>query len=303
MLTYNQEDFIAQAIEGVLMQQTNFNYQLVIGEDCSTDKTREICKQYASKYPSKIKLLLADKNMGLIGNYIKTYSECTGKYVAICDGDDYWIDPFKLQNQVDFLEKNPEFDLIFTSHKDLFPSGEIKIRNTNKLLDTSSFKELVFENYIASVTVLFKNEQLPETMESWMMNLPYGDWPTYLWILKDGGKVKFLNEATAVYRKNLGISTNLREYRDKIGRINLYILRNILKEPFFLKKKAIIEKAISRLELGLMASYNREGKYVKAFILFIKLCAKKNPVYIAKLFAYSLRRNFLPESKKLKMLL
>ncbi len=79
MLTYNQENLISQAIEGVLKQQTNFRYQLVIGEDCSTDQTTKICKEYAAKYPEKIKLLLNNENIGIGANYIKTYQECTGK--------------------------------------------------------------------------------------------------------------------------------------------------------------------------------------------------------------------------------
>src|SRR5690606_17343154 len=89
MLTYQQKEYIAQAIEGVLMQKTSFKYELVIGEDFSTDGTREICAKYASENPSKIKLLLNERNLGIGENYVRTYKECQGKYVAICDGDDY----------------------------------------------------------------------------------------------------------------------------------------------------------------------------------------------------------------------
>lgn len=115
MITYNHEKYIAQAIEGVLMQQCNFAYQLVIGNDHSTDQTRAVCEEYAQKYPDKIKLLPdTGKNMGATQNFIRTYNACTGKYVALCEGDDYWTNPLKLQKQVDFLEENPQY--LFAAH-------------------------------------------------------------------------------------------------------------------------------------------------------------------------------------------
>jgi len=191
MLTYNQEEFIAQAIEGVLAQKTDFKYQLVIGEDCSTDGTREICLNYAEKYPDKIKLLLNHKNVGLIANYVKTYKACTGKYVAICDGDDYWIDPLKLNKQVNFLENNSEYKIVFTHNLNLYPSGELIERKKDEMGCTTQFQDLVKNNYIPSVTVLFKKEKLTNSVNKWLLKYPYGDWPTYLFILRSGGKIYF----------------------------------------------------------------------------------------------------------------
>jgi glycosyltransferase involved in cell wall biosynthesis len=111
MITYNHGDFIAQAIEGILMQKTNFDFELVIGEDFSKDNTREICIGYKNKYPDKIRLFLNEKNEGMTSNFIHVLDSCTGKYIAFCEGDDYWTDPYKLQKQVDFLEKHPGFSL------------------------------------------------------------------------------------------------------------------------------------------------------------------------------------------------
>lgn len=113
MITYNHEKYISQAIEGVLMQQTSFKYEIVIGEDCSTDSTREIVVSYKKKYSDRIKLLLHDVNIGAINNHIVTFNACNGKYIAFCEGDDYWTDPYKLQKQVDFLEKNPKANFCF----------------------------------------------------------------------------------------------------------------------------------------------------------------------------------------------
>lgn len=185
ILTYNQEKFIAQAIESILMQRTNFHYQLVIGEDCSDDKTRLICDKYAEDYGNKIKLLPSpDKNTGLITNYMRTIKECDGKYIAICDGDDYWIDEYKLQKQVGFLESNPEYSIVYTRVRKFFPNGEFKESNATPKKITTDFEDLILDNYIPSVTVLFKNLQYSGTLPFWIFKFPYGDWPTYLWTVR-----------------------------------------------------------------------------------------------------------------------
>jgi glycosyltransferase involved in cell wall biosynthesis len=289
MLTYNQEDFIAQAIEGVLMQKTDFSIQMVIGEDCSTDNTRNIVREYAQKYPDKIKIILNERNIGLIANYVKTYTQCTGKYVAICDGDDYWIDPLKLQKQVSFLEENPDYAIVYTNNKNLIPSGDIIISDKKENLHTTTFEELVFENYIPSVTVLFRNKQLPEGMSKWIQQFPYGDWPSYLWLTVDGGKIYFLDEVTSVYRKNFGTSTVLREERSKMGEINLLILQNIRNDENFIHRQDLVNKGILKYKKGLMASYNKEKKYLKSIFLMVELCFKTRPFLILKLYAYSLK--------------
>ena len=111
MITYNHERFIAQAIEGVLMQQTDFGVELVIGEDCSTDGTRAIVRHYGERYPERIRLLLPERNRGGLANAVATFNACRGQYIAPCEGDDYWTDPLKLQKQVGFLEAHPDYVL------------------------------------------------------------------------------------------------------------------------------------------------------------------------------------------------
>ena len=115
MITYNHENFIREAIEGVLMQKTDFPIELIIGEDCSTDGTRKIVMEYASKYPDIIRPLLPDSNLGMMKNFIETMQAATGKYIALCEGDDYWTDPYKLQKQVDILNKLPDIISVTTN--------------------------------------------------------------------------------------------------------------------------------------------------------------------------------------------
>jgi len=290
MLTYNQEQFIAQTIESVLMQKTNFSYQLVIGEDCSTDATRSICKSYAQQFPEKIKLLAPlEKNIGLIANYMRTIKECNGKYIAICDGDDYWIDEYKLQKQVDFLENNPDFSMVYTRVRKLFPNGAFKesVVNPKK---TTSIDDLISDNYIPSVTALFKNIQNHQNqLPDWILNFPYGDWPTYLWTIRNGGKIHFLDEVTAVYRMDIGVSSNITKKNSKLLNVNLGILYQMLNDFNFSDNKKIIQKEILQKKINLMLSYNRENQYftaLKQLVLNMKINEKK--FHVLKLYLYSL---------------
>jgi glycosyltransferase involved in cell wall biosynthesis len=108
MITYNHEKFIAQAMESVLMQETDFPVELVIGEDCSTDGTRQIIKVYAEKYPHVIRALLPERNLGMQRNSAAVSAACRGEYIACLEGDDYWIAPSKLCKQVDILDRSAE---------------------------------------------------------------------------------------------------------------------------------------------------------------------------------------------------
>src|SRR6185436_18390622 len=113
MIAYNIERFIGQAIDSVLMQRADFDYEIVIGEDCSTDGTRDIVRQYAAEHPSKIRPILRVNNLGMNANFVATLQECRGTYIALLDGDDYWTSPYKLQRQVDFLDNHPEYSISF----------------------------------------------------------------------------------------------------------------------------------------------------------------------------------------------
>ena len=209
MITYNHEDYISQAIEGVLMQKTNFLIELIIGEDCSTDKTREICIKYQQQYSDIIKLQLPETNKGMMRNFIENMQAAQGKYIAICEGDDYWIDPLKLQKQVDFLEANKEFGLCFTDVNALCQDTKIIEESVlkNSLTDTAiSFENhLINKRYLAPCTWVFRSEMLNFFIQT---EKPYldGTFAMLLDVLKHG-KIYFLRDATAVYRISAGTAS------------------------------------------------------------------------------------------------
>lgn len=201
--TYNHEKFISEAIEGVLMQKTNFSYEMVIGEDCSTDGTREILLGYKEKYPDKIQLFLPEQNLGMIPMFEATYSLCRGSYVAWLDGDDYWTDPYKLQKQVDFLEANPDFVMCFhnirfldhTKNKE-FNHGGPQFTGINNTL----FIEHILHNHnqVFALSVVYRNV-LPEKLPDWFYQLPFPDWGFYT-LLVAHGKIKYFPDIMGVYR-------------------------------------------------------------------------------------------------------
>lgn len=137
ILTYNQEQYIRQCLDAVLMQEVGFEYEIVVGDDHSTDGTVAILEEYARSIDDRLKMIdkphcvgirviKSEKNEGISMNYKKVLSACKGKYIALCEGDDYWTDAHKLQAQVDFLEKHPDYGFVGTYNTLLFPDGTMK---------------------------------------------------------------------------------------------------------------------------------------------------------------------------------
>jgi len=202
MITYNHEAYIVQAMEGVLMQKCNFSIELIIGEDCSTDKTRQICNDYALKH-SEINLLATETNLGMMPNFIRTLRACTGKYIAICEGDDYWTDPLKLQKQVDFLEKHGDYGLVWTDVDFYYQSTKVFKRSIfkNKISPIyNSFNEILINKaFIAPCTWLYRREYSPCGINEYCD----GTFPMILDIIAVT-KIKYLDEVTSVYRYTQG---------------------------------------------------------------------------------------------------
>lgn len=140
IITYNQEKTIAQTIDSILTQQGDFTLELIIGEDCSTDATREICLAYQQKYPETIKLLLQDTNQGLLKNYIDSIRLCRGRFIAVCAGDDYWCDEHKIEKQLRFFDEHSDYGVVSTS-------GYRLLVKKNKLVEGLAPLEPVADGY------------------------------------------------------------------------------------------------------------------------------------------------------------
>ncbi|QIP13891.1 glycosyltransferase [Spirosoma aureum] len=198
IITYNHEQFIGQAIDSVLMQECTFPIDIVIGEDCSADSTGGICREYALKH-AHIKLLNNQTNLGMVNNFLRTSMSCSGKYIAMLEGDDYWTDPHKLQKQVDFLEANSDFILCYhdkTHQKD----GAIVRESTYDFKENKYFvQEEVFAAHILTVTVVFRNILSEHPFPAAFRKLPLYDFGAWAY-LSLFGKCAYLNFNGATYR-------------------------------------------------------------------------------------------------------
>lgn len=215
MITYNHEPYIAEAIEGVLMQKTNFQIELIVGEDCSTDRTREICKIYKEKYPDLIKLRLPENNLGVMPNFIENLQACTGKYIAICEGDDYWTNPLKLQKQVDLLEADPSLSGSSHGCTMIYISGRKEKQFVYKYLNRIELSWFLKNGiFITTGSLLFRTNIL-EKAPYFANELFAGD--TLLkYLMLSSGDIGYIPEVMSVYRKGSIGSWSNRKITPKI---------------------------------------------------------------------------------------
>lgn len=229
VITYNHEKFIAQCLEGILMQRVNFPFEVIVGEDCSTDRTREIVLDYGRRFPETIRVIASETNAGGMQISMRVHKACRGKYQTMCEGDDYWIDPLKLQKQVDFMEAQPEVSLCF--------HNAFIINETNtfgRLFADFSFTKLLdFEEACAvsipTASIMARSEILASLPE-WRRNLSYGDELIRLWCAHHG-KLGCLNEIMSVYRRHAGGITSMgKAYSTKQHNERMFMYRELDKE-------------------------------------------------------------------------
>jgi len=234
-ITYNHEKFIAQCIEGILMQKTNFSFEYIIGEDCSTDNTMKIVQEYARQYPNIIKVITSEKNVGAMENDSRSDKSCLGKYVAFCEGDDFWTDPYKLQKQIDILEANPEIGMVHTSFSYLNGNKQIKDIWKHKHIPKGNvLDQLISGNHIATATVCMRNEYLQQIdiadkikKYDWKM----GDYP--LWIeVAAIAQIAYIPQDTMTYREH---ADSLTHSLDWIGNYHFFESRYQIKR-FYIEK-------------------------------------------------------------------
>ena len=201
-ITYNHEQYISEAINSFLMQETDFPFEVVIGEDCSTDNTRKIVEKYKEMYPNIIKLIVSENNVGMQANGQRTMEACIGEYMALCEGDDYWTDKNKLQIQKDFLESNPEYIICYTDVEAFNENGIIQdyIGGATKDLTADELKKATPIN---TLTTMYRNI-MKDKFSAEFKASKYGD--LFIWsILGYYGKGKYLPQIKpARYRVHSG---------------------------------------------------------------------------------------------------
>jgi len=225
MSTFNHEPYIRQAIEGVMMQKTDFEFELVIGEDASTDKTREICFEYQKRYPDKIRVLWWHENLyrnphPAGDNGARTMAHCRGDFIAFCEGDDYWTDPLKLQKQVDVMKASPSVGLCFCGAEmtksnspevecawdgSAFTPGRIERESAFKTIcyGREAFRWAGGEGFLMTASIMLRKSVLDAArakydLLKWRLNM--GDTSTWLGVVSLSDAF-YISDKVSVYRR------------------------------------------------------------------------------------------------------
>ncbi|MCA6422553.1 MAG: glycosyltransferase [Flavobacterium sp.] len=271
MITYGHEQFIKQAIEGVLMQQCDFEVELIIANDCSPDNTDSVVNQIIENHPNSnwIRYTRHTSNKGMTPNFVWALKQANGTYIALCEGDDYWTDPLKLKKQVDFLSANQEFGICFhkTEEINLFDKSKNRIFPNINNNTIYSIEDYILNNWTATCSIVFTYKFYKN--ENWYTTLPFGDLGLVLIILKNSNKKAMVfNDIMSVYRVHIGgVHGNLQQNCLKL--IDAYkqhlVFGKIIKEKllheriyskYFLKKKIQTYEKLNQL-------YKKEDFYIK----------------------------------------
>ncbi len=280
-ITYNHEPYIRQCLEGFVMQRTNFRFEAIVHDDASTDGTAAIIREYAEKYPDIIKPIYETENQyskhdGSLRRIMDAHMH--GKYIAICEGDDYWTDPLKLQKQVDFLEANPEYALVYTDAYIIDADSKVmNLRRTPKSYSGNVTKKIFQKgSFVITATSCYRHDYYSEYEKEWVkipFTMKMGDLP--LWIyLSLKGKFKHLEEKTTCYRI---LPQSASHFKEKEKRIEFIInCRDVLLYFNTHFKIGISEHVIYRLIhkrlIRNMAAYDK-----KTFWTYYKAAIKQCP--------------------------
>jgi len=260
MITYNHERYIAQAIESVLAQNVTFDYEVVIGEDCSTDHTRAILMDYQRRYPDRIRLILRDRNVGAMRNFAETIEACRGEYVALLEGDDYWRCTDKLQKQVDFLDGHPDYAICCGRAHTLYESDMPDCPAKSDLYpDISAGRytvdDIINGDFAPTATLVLRRHLIPP-FPKWFFEMKMGDWPL-LALTARSGSIQLMDEVLAMYRVHAGgVWSSMAFFSRQIESIRM--LRSLDQELQY-RYHDTVRKTIARCYL-LMAASSRSQK-------------------------------------------
>ena len=197
VITYNQERYVAQALQSIIDQVTDFRHEIIVADDSSQDDTQNIISRFAEKYPDVIKPILRNKNIGAWENFTDAIQKAKGEYIALCEGDDYWINTRKLQKQVNFLRKHSDYSLCFHPVLVHYEDSELEDAVFPKKKTGFTVKGLLKSNYIQTNSVLYRKRDYTKLAK----NIMPGDWYLHLYHASFG-KIGFINEVMSTYRRH-----------------------------------------------------------------------------------------------------
>lgn len=271
--TFNMEAYIAEGLDSWLAQETTFPFEILISDDGSTDGTCDVIKGYMAKYPNI--RLISTGHIGKMPNFIRSLKESKGKYIALCDGDDYWIDVKKLQKQFDFMEAHPDFSECFTNSYVLnVATGEKKIAKTHvwDVADTEGLLEHRDDDNVQmspghTSTFFYRNQFLQEYPE-WMYGDVMTDFPLYM-LMSRYGKAKFINEITSVYRHRPDGVSSKGWNSIRANERRIFVYENVNRD-FGYKYKEIIHPILAGYYYNLGKRLFKSGHKLKGFSALVR---------------------------------
>lgn len=253
MVTYNHEAYIAQAIESVLAQEhPDFDIELVVGEDCSTDATRDVVSQFVRDYPETVTLVTGEHNVGQQRNVARAWRRCTGDYIAVLDGDDYWTSPAKLRTQVAYMEAHPDCAMCFHNVAAVDDSGtHLETPEMSAMPERTRLEDLLIGNYIGSCSIMYRGG-LVRDLPDWWNDVALGDFPLNVLHARFGW-IGYIDEVMAAYRRHdAGRFSRQRPARQV--RAFMTVLRN-LDRTLERRYHAVIRRSLRRLRMSMAATW------------------------------------------------
>jgi glycosyltransferase involved in cell wall biosynthesis len=247
MITYGHEAYVKKSIEMILQQECDFDFELLIANDCSPDRTDDIIIELLSIHPKaeKVKYFKHDKNLGMMANSLFAMNLASGKYVALCEGDDYWTDKLKLQLQVDFLENNLDYVMCFHAVNVETTQGAEGYVYPLPRKDTLFLKDIIRNHYIPTCSLMYRNFTLENGYPDWMLNSISGDIPLEI-LLSAHGKTKYMPIKMACYLRNPGGISHSPKQLEKMRLGYIFMYNKLLQELGYVKGYYLIYK-IARL--------------------------------------------------------
>jgi glycosyltransferase involved in cell wall biosynthesis len=276
VMTYNHANFITQAVESALMQETDFPYEILISEDCSTDGTREIVIDFQQKHPAKIRLLLSEQNIHSNAVVVRGIDAAQGEYVALLDGDDYWTSPHKLQKQVDFLDSHPECSMCFHNATIIYEDGSQAPHTwtPTKQKEISTLEDIWLGNFIATCSTIFRRGLFGEVPGWYDALFPITDWPLHI-LNAEQGNIGYVNEVMGAYRYHRGgLYSPLSETRKLEETLKFY---KVMNQNLNYKYDKLVNIAISNYFFEWAEKYLNRGDLTQARACF-KTCLTGRPI-------------------------
>jgi glycosyltransferase involved in cell wall biosynthesis len=291
VMTYNHAPYIAAALDSALTQQVDFDYDILVSEDASTDGTREIVLDFERRHAGRIQLLLSERNLRSNEVVVRGLRAAPGQYIALLDGDDYWTSPYKLQRQVEFLDAHPECAVCFHNATVVHEDGSRAPWNWTPAghKPISTLEDMWMGNFIATSSTMFRRGLFGEVPAWYVSFFPITDWPLHI-LNAEHGAIGYLDEVMSVYRYHAGGLYSTLSEREKLDATGNFYDR--MNAHLGFRYDAMVKAARSTYFFEWAEEYRRRGDVAQARVCLLR-CLRGRPVNdhvsLSRLVTLSLR--------------